>query len=35
MNAAAEGQTVLFVGTKKQARNSVREAAIALYAIRR
>jgi len=29
MDAAAEGQTVLFVGTKKQARNSVREAAIA------
>lgn len=29
MDAAAEGQTVLFVGTKKQARNSVRDAAIA------
>ncbi len=29
MDAAAEGQTVLFVGTKKQARQSVREAAIA------
>ncbi len=29
MDAAAEGQTVLFVGTKKQARNSVKEAAIA------
>ena len=29
VDAAAEGQTVLFVGTKKQARNSVREAAIA------
>jgi len=29
MDAAAEGQTILFVGTKKQARNSVREAAIA------
>jgi len=29
MDAAAEGKTVLFVGTKKQARNSVREAAIA------
>jgi len=28
LDAAAEGQTVLFVGTKKQARNSVREAAI-------
>jgi len=28
MDAAAEGQTVLFVGTKKQARNSVKEAAI-------
>ena len=28
MDAAAEGQTVLFVGTKKQARNSVRQAAI-------
>jgi len=29
LDAAAEGQTILFVGTKKQARNSVREAAIA------
>jgi len=29
VDAAAEGKTVLFVGTKKQARNSVREAAIA------
>jgi small subunit ribosomal protein S2 len=29
VDAAAEGQTVLFVGTKKQARNSVRDAAIA------
>ena len=29
LDAAAEGQTVLFVGTKKQARNSVKEAAIA------
>jgi small subunit ribosomal protein S2 len=29
MDAANEGQTILFVGTKKQARNSVREAAIA------
>ncbi|MCK4738143.1 MAG: 30S ribosomal protein S2 [Sulfurimonas sp.] len=29
LDAAAEGQTVLFVGTKKQARNSVRDAAIA------
>jgi small subunit ribosomal protein S2 len=29
VDAAAEGQTILFVGTKKQARNSVREAAIA------
>jgi len=29
VDAAAEGQTVLFVGTKKQARNSVKEAAIA------
>lgn len=29
MDAAHEGKTVLFVGTKKQARNSVREAAIA------
>ena len=28
LDAAAEGQTVLFVGTKKQARNSVKEAAI-------
>ncbi len=28
LEAAHEGQTVLFVGTKKQARNSVREAAI-------
>ncbi len=28
VDAAAEGQTVLFVGTKKQARNSVKEAAI-------
>ncbi|MEJ2414928.1 MAG: 30S ribosomal protein S2 [Sulfurimonas sp.] len=28
LDAAAEGQTVLFVGTKKQARNSVREAAL-------
>jgi len=28
MDAAAEGQTVLFVGTKKQARNSVKQAAI-------
>ena len=28
MDAAAEGQVVLFVGTKKQARNSVKEAAI-------
>jgi len=28
MDAAAEGQTVLFVGTKKQARSSVRQAAI-------
>ncbi|MFT7860756.1 MAG: 30S ribosomal protein S2 [Sulfurimonas sp.] len=27
LDAAAEGQTILFVGTKKQARNSVREAA--------
>ena len=27
VDAAAEGQTVLFVGTKKQARNSIREAA--------
>ena len=29
LEAAAQGQTVLFVGTKKQARNSVKEAAIA------
>ena len=29
MDAAAEGKTILFVGTKKQARNSVRDAAIA------
>ena len=29
MDAAHEGKTVLFVGTKKQARNSVRDAAIA------
>ncbi len=29
VDAATEGQTILFVGTKKQARNSVREAAIA------
>jgi small subunit ribosomal protein S2 len=29
VDAAAEGQTVLFVGTKKQARSSVRDAAIA------
>jgi small subunit ribosomal protein S2 len=29
MDAASEGKTVLFVGTKKQARNSVRDAAIA------
>ncbi|MCW8895713.1 MAG: 30S ribosomal protein S2 [Sulfurimonas sp.] len=29
VDAAAEGHTVLFVGTKKQARNSVRDAAIA------
>jgi small subunit ribosomal protein S2 len=29
VDAAAQGQTVLFVGTKKQARNSVRDAAIA------
>ncbi len=29
VDAAAQGQTILFVGTKKQARNSVREAAIA------
>jgi small subunit ribosomal protein S2 len=29
VDAAAEGQTVLFVGTKKQARASVRDAAIA------
>ena len=29
VDAAAEGQTILFVGTKKQARNSVREAALA------
>ncbi|MCK9454635.1 MAG: 30S ribosomal protein S2 [Sulfurimonas sp.] len=29
VDAAAEGQTVLFVGTKKQARQSVRDAAIA------
>ena len=29
VDAAAEGQTILFVGTKKQARNSIREAAIA------
>lgn len=29
VDAAAEGKTVLFVGTKKQARNSVRDAAIA------
>jgi len=29
VDAAAKGDTVLFVGTKKQARNSVREAAIA------
>lgn len=29
MDAAAEGKVVLFVGTKKQARNSVRDAAIA------
>lgn len=29
LDAAAEGKTVLFVGTKKQARSSVREAAIA------
>jgi len=29
VDAAAEGQTILFVGTKKQARNSVRDAAIA------
>lgn len=29
VDAAAEGKTILFVGTKKQARNSVREAAIA------
>jgi len=28
LDAAAEGKTVLFVGTKKQARNSVRDAAI-------
>jgi small subunit ribosomal protein S2 len=28
VDAAAEGKTVLFVGTKKQARNSVRDAAI-------
>ncbi|MDQ7041905.1 MAG: 30S ribosomal protein S2, partial [Sulfurimonas sp.] len=28
MDAAAEGQTILFVGTKKQARNSVKQAAI-------
>ncbi|QOP40537.1 30S ribosomal protein S2 [Sulfurimonas marina] len=28
LDAAAEGKTVLFVGTKKQARNSVREAAL-------
>ncbi|WP_304544539.1 30S ribosomal protein S2 [Sulfurimonas microaerophilic] len=28
VDAAAEGNTVLFVGTKKQARNSVREAAL-------
>ena len=28
MDAAAEGKTILFVGTKKQARNSVRQAAI-------
>ena len=28
MDAAAEGKTVLFVGTKKQARNSVKQAAI-------
>ena len=28
VDAAAEGQTILFVGTKKQARNSVKEAAI-------
>ena len=28
VDAAAEGQTVLFVGTKKQARNSVKQAAI-------
>ena len=29
VDAAAEGQVILFVGTKKQARNSVREAALA------
>ncbi len=29
MDAASEGKTILFVGTKKQARNSVRDAAIA------
>jgi len=29
VDAAAEGKTVLFVGTKKQARNSVKEAALA------
>ncbi|MCF6340872.1 MAG: 30S ribosomal protein S2 [Sulfurimonas sp.] len=29
LDAAAEGQTILFVGTKKQARNSIRDAAIA------
>jgi len=29
VDAAAEGKTILFVGTKKQARNSVKEAAIA------
>jgi len=28
MDAAAEGKTILFVGTKKQARNSVKQAAI-------
>jgi len=28
VDAAAEGKTVLFVGTKKQARNSIREAAL-------
>ena len=29
LDASSEGQTILFVGTKKQARNSVREAALA------